>query len=373
MSLTIPSQGTHFSDGVRTGVILGGGYETANNPLLPSTRISTPFDSEAPGIFNTPMSLLDMVPYQPDGNCIVQGETPLQSGYLELRSVTGDTVEVITYQGIPNVIKLDCARTLNLISVSAGTVPNIDIFIWGWDDYGVPLTDKVVTPDGVGVSGSNKAFRYVRAAYCTNATNGHITIGTGDGFGMPYLVTGRNFIFQAMWDNAGESHEESVFIPGELDTATDTTSDVRGLFFPSTSPDSNKRLTINFYNPSGDGRVYNKAMQGSRVLPIDPLTTLEVGTGRVRVVAPNHQLMIGETFMLSGAIGVGGILDVELNTSGTVTDLISDDRFEFTSTGIATSIATGGGGAVFISPAYGGLYRSVIGRFGMPQYSIPLF
>ena len=130
MSVSTPSQGTHFSDGLRTGPIIGSTFIPGANVLTPSVMVSSPTDQLPPGVFNTPMSLLDIIPVPVSATSIAAAQTPIASEYLTLVTLSGIGINVITYNGIPNILQLDCARNIT-ITGHAGTTSQILPFLDG--------------------------------------------------------------------------------------------------------------------------------------------------------------------------------------------------------------------------------------------------
>lgn len=474
MSKSTPSQGTHFSDGVRTGPIIGSSYTPGANVLTPSVMVSTPADQLPPGIFNTPMSLLDVIPTPVSTTSIAGLQTAAAAGYLTLVSVNGVGINVITYNSIPNVIQLDCAR--NIIITGVGGTTSQIFTIFGWDQYGVPLVEQITGPTGAQTIRGKKAFFYIRAVYVAAGTTAGVSVGVGNTFGLPYLVTSSNYV-SAWWNGYSdvvESVESTVrlgnnsittvngqsvvivnmtgsspafdtselvvgqwilisgatsvggitaaqlninaqivsldvtnntfsytskglatssvtgggnasyFVPsigvatGDQRIATAITGDVRGTYTPLgdifeffAQADGFNRLTVNFYNASGDTRNYNNASNGTINLNVNPITTTN-GSSVVSIYAPNHQFTNGENVTISGAATANGINSGQLNITAPVT-IVDQNNFTYTSLGVATSSGQAGGNLVNMTPRYGNLYQGSTGRFGVPQYSIPLF
>jgi hypothetical protein len=461
MSLTTPSQGTHFSDGVRTGPIIGSSFVAGTNVLTPSRMVSSPIDQLAPGIFNTPLSLFDIIPAPVDTNNIATAQLPAAAGYLNLVTTNTTGISVITYNSIPNVIKLDCARNITITGSGGTTSQNFTIF--GWDEYGMPLVERFGGPTGATTAIGTKAFLYIRAIYVAAGTVANVSIGVGNTFGLPFLVTSGNYIFSVMWDGkatssfsaslnddtlattnnssvitvtvpstaslttgqvvkisgaegfngltasqlnisapitvvdgttftyfalvlatgtgagGGKNIIASTFVPGAQITATAITGDTRGTFTFSDMNDVGvdyvanglSRLTINFYNASGDARNYNAASNGTLTLINNPLY-VETGSEGVMVTAPNHQLTEDEIITISGATDTNGITAAQLNISARVS-IVDENTFTYVSQGVATSRGNGGGSNATITPGLGNLYQTTRGRFGVPQYSIALF
>lgn len=459
MSVSTPSQGTHFSDGVRTGPIIGSTFIPGANVLTPSVMVSSPTDQLPPGIFNTPMSLLDIIPAPVSTASIAAVQTPAQAGYLNLVTLNGIGISVITYSGIPNVLQLDCPR--NIIITGAINVTSQTFTVFGWDQYGLPMVEQITGPVGATTTTGNKAFLYIQAVYVAAGTVANVSIGVGNTFGFPYLITNPNYAFVPFWNGkqdaqivtgtlgnnpittvngssivtvtlasvnplvvgewvtisdavttqgitaaqlnitaqiisinatnntftyktngtatgsatgGGNAVVLSLFstvVTGDERLATATTGDVRGTYTPSSEANGFDRLTINFYNASGDGRNYNNSSNGTINLNANPITTTN-GVAPVSVYAPDHQLTAGENVTIAGAATTNGIAAGQLNIIAPIT-IIDANNFTYVSTGVATGTGQGGGSFVTMTPRYGNLYQSVTGRFGVTQYSVPLF
>ena len=475
MSVSTPSQGTHFSDGVRTGPILGSSYTPGANVLTPSVMVSSPIDQLPPGVFTTPMSLLDIIPASVSTTRIAAVQTPAAAGYLNLATISGTGISVITYQSISNVLQLDCARNVTITGSGGTTSQNFTIF--GWDQYGVPMVEQISGPAGATLARGNKAFSYIRAIYVAAGTTSNVSVGVGNTFGLPYFISNVNYagvvfygglpdavpdtnatmrlgsdpittingqsIVTVNLNSASPAFTTSDFVVGQwvrfsgipgvggisssqlnihaqilslnvtnntftyrtngiatssvtaggstIDVilsnglvtadqriATGTTGDVRGTYTPLpptfdelADADGFDRLTINFYNASGDARNYNNASNGTVNLTHNPITTTD-GSSVVSVYAPNHQFTNGENVTITGATATNSITGGQLNITAPVT-IVDLNNFTYVSTGIATGDGQGGGNVVNMTPRYGNLYQGTTGRFGVSQYSIPLF
>lgn len=467
MSVSTPSQGTHFSDGLRTGPIIGSSFIPGANVLTPSVMVSSPIDQQAPGIFNTPMSLLDIIPVAANVTSIAAAQLPGAAGYLNLVTLNGQGISVITYNGIPNVIQLDYPRTIQ-IGGSGGTTSQT-FTVFGWDQYGLPTVEQITGPTGATNVVGNKAFLYIQAVYVAAGTVANVGVGVSNAFGLPYLVTSPNYGFIPMvngfpdvvkivdsplandpittvntssvvtvaltgdavgldiaslavgqWitisgaattqgitaaqlnitaqiisiDLVGNTFTYktngvatgsaagggaavvltltvSAIVTGDQRIATATTGDVRGTYGPDILADGFNRITVNLYNASGDARNYNSANNGTVILNANPITTTNA-SATVLVYAPNHQLVNGENVTISGATTTNAITAAQLNIKAPVT-IIDANYFTYVSTGIANANGQGGGTIVSMTPRFGTLYQTTVGRFGVSQYSIPLF
>lgn len=198
MSVSTPSQGTHFSDGLRTGPIIGSTFIPGANVLTPSVMVSSPTDQLPPGIFNTPMSFLDIIPAPVSATRIAAAQTPIVAEYLTLVTLSGIGINVITYNGVPNVLQLDCARNIT-ITGHLGTTSQI-FTVFGWDQYGVPMVEQITGPAGATLARGNKAFLYIQAVYVAAGTVANVSVGVGNTYGLPYLVPSVNYGGNVYWN-----------------------------------------------------------------------------------------------------------------------------------------------------------------------------
>lgn len=368
MTTTLPSQGTHFSDGVRTGPILGSQYAAGNNVLSPPTMTSSPIDTQPDGIFNTPTSLLDIIPATVNTAGVAAAQALVAAGYLTLASTNiNGRILLSSYAGISSVLQLGNARNITVRSTDNDSGVNFTVF--GWDEYGMPLAEQIAGPNN-GTTQGKKAFKYIRAVYGSAATVGaNLSIGWGDIFGIPYYIPNANAVFTQKYNGALDA---GTTVVGIRAVATATTGDVRGTYTPASASDGVKRLTLNIYNASGDARVSNSSNADFSYLNTDPITTTNL-SAVVSVSAIDHQLTAGETITIAGAATTNAITAAQLNITTTVLAITDANTFTYTSNGTANNTAAGGGTGVYLTPAKGNLYITPIGRFGVSQYNVALF
>jgi hypothetical protein len=299
MSISTPSKGTHFSDGVRTGPILGSQFVAGANVLTPSPQVSSAIDSQPPGVFNTPMSLLNSIPAPVVTNLLAAAQTPAAAGYLTLIAVSAQGASVITYQSISGVLQLDVPRNITLTGVGGTAATNFTVF--GWDQYGQPTVEQINHPGGAVTASGNKAFLYVRAIYASAGTTNTIAAGVGNTFGLSHYVSSSNYIGNADWG-------------GYPDNTT----------------------TVFLAN--------------------NPLHSAN-GTGVITVTVPNTAALINNQLVtISGAVGFDGITTAELNITAAIT-VVNGTSFTYTTAGTGTAgIAGGGSNVSYTTNALGGGY-----------------
>jgi hypothetical protein len=371
MSITPPSKGTHFSDGVRVGPIFNSQYAPSSG-LNPPELVASPADSEAPGIYLTPESLLDIVPAAVAAAAIAAPQTAAGAGYLTLRNVSDINVtwmpSFLNNSGPTGagVLKLDVARSLIISGATNVVAANYTVF--GLDKYLMPMVETITGPVGANRTEGVKAFKYVLAVYVSTGTVANVSVGVGNTFGLPYFVEDENYIFQQKF---GGVLDAGTILGGDLRTATATTGDVRGTYTPASDADSDTRLTITFYNASGDTRN-SYASNSSVYLKTDALSITNT-TNIITVTAPGHRFTNGENVTISGATAIGNVTAPQINITAPVT-IVNSNSFTYVFSGTAaTSTADGGGAAIQMSPGKGNLYQFPTGRFGVTQYTQAFF
>lgn len=371
MPITPPSHGTHFSDGVRVGPIIGSQYVPSTG-LNPSVLVPSAADSTPPGIYMTPLSILNIVAADVSTASLAALQTPAGAGYLTLRSVSNNSITWMpSYSGTSGplgtgVIALDVPR--NLIVAGAVNVTAADFTAFGWDEYGMPMVETITGPVGANITEGVKAFKYLQAVYVSTGTVANVSVGLGNSFGLPYFIGNKNYIFQK---NFGGVLDNGVIVVGDPRNATASTGDVRGTYTPEDDADSVARLTVTFYNASGDTRN-SYGISTSVYLDADALSIVNT-TNNIIVNAPGYNFTNGENVTISGAAAIGNVTAPQINITAPVT-IIDENSFRYVFSGTAaTSNTDGGGAAIQMSPEKGNLYQSPTGRFGVTQYTQPLF
>src|SRR4051812_1256540 len=141
-------------------------------------------------------------------------------------------------------------RNIRVIASGAATST---VTVNGWDYLGQPMTETL-TLNGANSVVSTKAFMWLRSIVFGATAGTTVDVGWGARFGVPYVVT----------HCLGETADGVAAAAGTLtagirtDPQTATTTDPRGLYTPTTTPDASKRLRAfflisNFINSSGNG------------------------------------------------------------------------------------------------------------------------
>lgn len=376
MSITLPPKGTHFSDGVRVGPILGSRFAAGANVLQPSTQVASPIDSHSPGIYVTPTALLDIIPAAVNTANLFALATIAGNGYVPLIT-TNSIFQTFVNNFSPNsfpaggpaqnagAIMLDVPR--NIIYTGLVNSTAVNFTVWGWDQYEQPMVETVLTTAGANTTTLNKAFKWISAMYVDAGTTADVSIGVGNKFGLPYYLENANDIFAQKFNGALDAGTITV---GDPLPATGTTGDVRGTYTPAANADSVKRLTINAYSTSGDTRNYYNSANGTVYLANNPLATGNA-TFTITVTAPGHQFTTGENVTISGGTGtINGVLPATYNITAPVT-VVDANSFTYPIAIVSGGApASGGGTTVQMSPGKGNLYQTTFGRFGVNQYVV---
>lgn len=371
MSTTEAPRGTHFSDGVRVGPILGTQYTAGANVLSPSTPVSSPTDSQPPGIYLTPVSILDITPASLNAASLFALATIAGAGYVPLISVSSEyTTWLASFANTSGptgagVIQLDVPR--NIIYTGLVNSTAVNLAVWGWDLFEQPMYETVLTTAGANVTTLKKAFKWIQAIHVDAGTTANVSVGTGNVFGLPYFVNNANYIFTQKFNGALDA---GTIVVGDPKTATGTTGDVRGTYTPAANANSVKRLTVTMYNASGDTRNYNASANGTKYLPNNSLASSNL-SATVVVTANNHNFSNGENVTISGAAAFNNLAVGNINITAPVT-VIDANSFSYTATAAANNTGAGGGAAIQMTPAIGSLYQFPAGRFGVTQYTTSL-
>ncbi len=313
MSVSTPSQGTHFSDGVRVGPILGSSYTAGVNVLTPSVMVSSPVDQLPPGVFTTPNSLLDLIPAPVNASAIAAAQTPAGAAYLTLVTTNSINATVITYNGVQNVLKLDCARNVTItgaVNVAAST-----FLIFGWDEYGVPLTEQITGPVGNTFAVGNKAFKYIQSVHTSAGTVANITVGVGNAIGLPYFISDAGYPGVAQWNSEPFTDVYTVTL-GSNPIATVSGSSIVTLSLANANP----AFTAASY-------VVGQTLQLSVGIPTVGGVSFNTLNEKVEVAAlnyTNNTLSIDARIVATSTVTAGGGVGITIQTNDK--SVIGDQR-----------------------------------------------
>jgi hypothetical protein len=139
------------------------------------------------------------------------------------------------------------------VTVVASGAATSNVTVYGWDCHGQPMAESFTLNGAVSVVG-NKAFKTIRLVSFGATAATTINVGWGARFGVPYRIT------HCLGEQAdGVAAAAGTVVAGvRTDPQTLTTSDPRGLYTPTTTPNGAKRLIAfflldPFVNTSGNG------------------------------------------------------------------------------------------------------------------------
>lgn len=216
---------THVSDGLRVGA----NFDTNGNAVDPGGPLS-------------PIYAYNVVPIALVTDGIALAQAVAAAGDLTLNGslASGGTVT------------LDVPR--NVIIDSSGADTTQTATVYGYDVYGIPMSEAIAFNGTTAVAGQ-KAFKRITRVAIDALMAGNAFVGTGDVLGLPYFVSSRNYVLTA-WDGAFVT--TGTFAAGDTTTATTTTNDVRGTYTPPAATDASKRLTAYIFlsNPDTKAGLY---------------------------------------------------------------------------------------------------------------------
>lgn len=145
-------------------------------------------------------------------------------------------------------------RNITLVASGASTA---SVSVNGWDYLGQPVTETLVLAGSTPVVG-NKAFKTLRSVVNNSNTAGTtINVGSGAKFGLPYkAISVRYEISAGVLIAVGTLQAASL-----VDPQTAATSDPRGMYTPTTTPNGVADITalfdfINDLNAAGRGGLH---------------------------------------------------------------------------------------------------------------------
>lgn len=316
MSVTLPPQGSHFEDGVRSGPYFGSVYTVSTNVLSPPVQTATPADSTPPGIYMTPSSLLDIQPTPVSTTLIAAAQTLAAAGYFALATVSVNGLTVLTsYAGLTTgrnagpLLQLDSPRNFSLTSAGNAFGTNAVITFYGWDQYGIPIAEQINAPNTTTVY-TKKAFMVLQGIYSNQTTNGqNVSIGVGNTFGLPFFLKNANYISVPMWNN---------------------TADL-GLVAGVTSA----------------------------ALANNPITTVNGSSVVTVTVTSTAGLTNGQFVTIAGATTGNGITAAQFNITAPIA-VVDATHFTYVTMGLATGAGATGGAAVTYTPNTIGVGGTVV-------------
>jgi len=220
---------THFSDGVRVGA----NFDRHGNVTEPGGPMS-------------PVYVYNVVPVALVTNGIAQAQAVAAPGDLTLNGslASGGTVTL----DVPRNVIIDASDVGDTTQTAT---------VYGYDVYGIPMTEDIAFNGTTAVAGA-KAFKRITRIAIDALMAGNAFVGTGDVLGLPYFTSTRNYVLTA-WDGAFVT--TGTYVAGDTTTATSTTGDVRGTYTPPTATDAARRLTAYIFlaDPDTDAGLYGVA------------------------------------------------------------------------------------------------------------------
>lgn len=182
---------THASDGYRTGMVMDAVYGNGS-PV-------------------SPVFVYDFAPAATCLNNIALSQTP-SGGITSISLSAGIGNTSITYKSYTGVIALDSPRAISISGVTS-TISSTFI-VYGWDVFGVPMSESIAGPTGATTVYGKKAFAYIRQITSSGSTTQPITVGTSDIYGLPYVCRSQNYV-RAAWNGY-----DDYYIPATSGIAT---------------------------------------------------------------------------------------------------------------------------------------------------------
>lgn len=249
MVTSLPSKGSHFSDGVRVGQYFGD------------------FSSVGNGILLAQRAIYDIVPAVSNPTALAAADTYSTLGYATLAAGTSVTQVSDATSPYNGYFQLDCPRAILVTGTSGATAVAITIF--GWDMYGQRMQESFLTPADTNTTLSRRAYKWVQAIYIGGNTTADISIGTADKFGLPFYAGSLNYVnavYNAGATTAGVGTGGTTVV-GDATAVSASTGDVRGTFAPTT-PASGARLTITQFvsGASSDPLTFTAGVQNKATM-----------------------------------------------------------------------------------------------------------
>lgn len=214
-----------FSDDIFLGPVF------APNPRDPNAP-SSPMNGLGP---MGRVHVYDIVPATLAANNIALAQIAVA---LALTAGAGVTTRVGADQQSTQLV-LDVPRNVRVTAAGANTATAT---VRGFDQYGQPMTETYAAPSTSTVSGK-KAFKVISSVTMSGTPGSNITVGTGDVFGLPFVVSDLGYILSNKWAGA-IAQDAGTALVADGAAATGTTGDVRGTYAPSSASNGARRLVV---------------------------------------------------------------------------------------------------------------------------------
>ena len=187
----------------------------------------------------------DTVPAAPATNNIATAS--VYTSTVTLTAGAG-TTSVVRPDGI-TVVQLDVPRAV-ATTTGAGTPTTRNVTISGFDVYGQPMSEVIVTGTVASTTvNGKKAFFQIRSITISGSPVVTVSVGTTDVLGLPVRVTDAGYLARVGWSNT-LADNAGTFVAAVTTAATTTSGDVRGTFDPSTAADGARRLVVGILMPA---------------------------------------------------------------------------------------------------------------------------
>lgn len=144
------------------------------------------------------------------------------------------------------VLRLDVPRNVSL--TSAGNLSAGNFTIRGYDVYGNALTQTRAGPNANTVN-TLKAFKDILSVTPDTSSATTVSVGIGDSFGLPFLVTDVGYIQSVKWAQT-LAPDAGTFTAGvTTDPNTAALGDTRGTYLPSSASNGTRRLVMSIALP----------------------------------------------------------------------------------------------------------------------------
>ena len=185
----------------------------------------------------------DVIPQTLQAANIAASQTPAAAGNLTLTA--GTSVKSFVRTDGTTVLQLDCARAVQLTTVSGTISTSRNLTVSGYDYYGQPMTEVIATgttSSAVANVAGKKAFYQISSIAINGSLPVAITVGTTDVLGFPLRIFDAGYVVRVGWNNT-LANDAGTFVVADMTTpATSTTGDVRGTYVPSSATNGIKRL-----------------------------------------------------------------------------------------------------------------------------------
>ena len=185
----------------------------------------------------------DVIPQTLQAANIAASQTPAAAGNLTLTA--GTSVKSFVRTDGTTVLQLDCARAVQLTTVSGTISTSRNLTVSGYDYYGQPMTEVIATgttSSAVANVAGKKAFYQISSIAINGSLPVAITVGTTDVLGFPLRIFDAGYVVRVGWNNT-LANDAGTFVVADMTTpATSTTGDVRGTYMPSSATNGIKRL-----------------------------------------------------------------------------------------------------------------------------------